>query len=406
MEDFYNPIFNFDPMKLIELFSEYPESWDLVFPSMENQVQFLNLEIKNIVSDSRNVKKGDLFVAIKGLNFDGNQFICDAIEHGAIAVCGSDPLALYPVPFIRVVNPRNAFAYLVAAMKDYPAKKLTVIGVTGTDGKTTTATFIYHILQTAGYTSGLISTVSAKIGDQEIDTGFHVTTPEAPQIQTLLEEMIYHTPNPISHVVIETTSHGLAQRRVAACYYDIGVFTNVTHEHLDFHGTYDEYLKAKASLIYELKITPEKENGNYRIAIINKDDQAYSYLNEQVIENKLSAISYAINTDADITAIDIDKHSSTPKFVIKGLHKTEKIELNLIGLYNIYNALAAWGATAEALNIETEAVVEGLKQVKFIPGRMEPIDIGQNFLALFQEEYSLTKRGKEITFYKLMNVLQ
>lgn len=370
-------------MKLRELFLEYPEPWIPIFPLAEKQSQYLNIDIHDVVHDSRVVKQGDLYVAIKGLNVDGHQFINDAIERGALAICGSEHLDHLSVPYFRVDNPRNALAYLSAAIRGYPAKQLTVIGVTGTDGKTSTTTFIYYILQEAGFSSAMISTVSARIGDQEIDTGFHVTTPEAPQIQTLLKEMVSLRNNPITHVVLETTSHGLAQKRVAACFYDIAVFTNVTHEHLDFHRTYAEYLDAKAGLIDELTLTPEKHGGNYRTAILNRDDQSFSYLSDRVKKHsQLTSITYAIKSKADIKAIDIIEDSHIPKFKIRGLHATAEISLNLVGNFHIYNSLAAWGATVEALGIHPDAAVAGLMKVKYLPGRMEPIELGQNFIAI------------------------
>ena len=370
-------------MKLKELLSEYPENWLLIFPSSGEKQIYTHLDIRDIVSDSRSVKNGDLYVAIKGLNVDGHNYIREAIERGAVAVCGSEYMEPLTVPYIRVDNSRNALAYLSAAIRGYPAKHLTVIGVTGTDGKTSTTTFIYQILKAAGYSSAMISTVSACIGEEEIDTGFHVTTPEAYQIQSLLKNMVEHSPEPITHVVLETTSHGLAQRRVAACFYDIAVFTNITHEHLDFHGTYAEYLAAKASLIDELAVTPKKSNGNYRTAILNKDDQSFDYLANRVKNYpSLTAFSYAIKDDADIKAIDISEDSITPHFKIRGIHQTAKISLNLMGNYHIYNSLAAWGATVETLGVNPDAAVDGLMKVKYLPGRMEPIDLGQEFIAL------------------------
>ena len=152
---------------------------------------------------------------------------------------------------------------------------MTVIGVTGTDGKTTTSNLIYQILKAAGMQAGMISTVNAVIGDEVIDTGFHVTTPEATDVQRYLAKMVDAG---LSHVVLETTSHGLAQHRVTGCEYDIAVVTNITHEHLDYHGTYEEYRAAKARLFQSLEITAQKESGNFRLAVLNKDDQSYDSL--------------------------------------------------------------------------------------------------------------------------------
>ncbi len=198
--------------------------------------------ISGIAQDSRRIKPGDLFVAFAGGSTDGHRFIPNAIQNGASAIVGTQPLGTLPVPYIQVGDSRLALAYLAASFWGNPARKLMVIGVTGTDGKTTTSTLIFDILRQAGYRAGMISTVNAIIGDQEIDTGFHVTTPDALDIQHYLAQMVAAG---MTHVVLETTSHGLAQHRVAACDFDIAVVTNITHEHLDFHGGYAEYRAAK-----------------------------------------------------------------------------------------------------------------------------------------------------------------
>ena len=210
------------------------------------------IEITGIQFDSREVQAGNLFIAQEGGSFDGHDYIDAAIEKGAIAVIGRKPQELENVPYIQVDNPREVLAHVSAAFFDFPARQLTMIGVTGTDGKTTTVNLIYSILLACGKRAGMISTVNAVIGDEEIDTGFHVTTPDAPTIQRLLRRMV---DNGITHVVLETTSHGLAQHRVTACDFDVGVITNITHEHLDYHGDYEGYLNAKARLLTSLALS-------------------------------------------------------------------------------------------------------------------------------------------------------
>ena len=159
---------------------------------------------------------------------------------------GTQPLSGLGVPYIQVGDSREALAKLAAAFYGYPARQLVMIGVTGTDGKTTTSNLLFHILQAAGLRAGMISTVNAVIGEQVFDTGFHVTTPEAPSVQAYLAQMVQAG---LTHVVLETTSHGLAQRRVAACEFDMGVVTNITHEHLDYHGSYEAYRAAKGTVV-------------------------------------------------------------------------------------------------------------------------------------------------------------
>ena len=196
-------------------------------------------------------------------------------------------------------NSRKALTWLAAAFYGNPGRKLTVIGVTGTDGKTTTCNLLYQILLAAGIKTGLISTVNAVIGDEVLDTGFHVTTPDAPDVQRYLARMVEAG---LSHVVLETTSHGWAQHRVDACEFDVGVITNITHEHLDQHGSYENYRAAKARLFQSLEITKPKPQGNPRLAVLNKDDTSYTYLSNLIHG---SQISYGLSASADVRAESI-----------------------------------------------------------------------------------------------------
>lgn len=338
--------------------------------------------ITGVSYDSRLVEEGNIYVALKGLSVDGHAFIQQAIQQGALAICGMKAIESLDVPYFQVEDSRVALAYLSAAFVNFPGKRMTVIGVTGTDGKTTTSHFIYNILREAGYPTGMITTVSARFQDREIDTGFHVTTPEAPQIQALLAQMIGTNP-PTTHVVLETTSHGLAQKRVAGCFYDIGVFTNITHEHLDFHGSYEEYRGAKAELIRELAEAPVKIAGNYRLAVLNYDDSSFSFLKGRALEYPhVKTLTYGLSSQAELQARNIQLTKNKPRFEVYGPAGRGLVELSIMGQYNVYNALAAWGATVEGLGIAADAASQGLKKVKFIPGRMEPIDCGQAFMAL------------------------
>jgi len=366
-------------MKLSEILQPLAELKLMVYPPR----RMVDLEVQGIVSDSRQVQPGSIFVAIAGLTFDGHDYIFQAVQDGAVAVVGERADIAISVPYIQVVNSRKALATLSAAWYGFPARKMTIIGVTGTDGKTTTCNFIYQILKTAGYSVGMISTVSAVIGNETIDTGFHVTTPDAPQIQDLLARMAARAPNPITHVVLETTSHGLAQSRVSACEYDIGVFTNITHEHLDFHGTYENYRAAKAQLIEELEKTVQKDQGNIRLAVLNRDDASYEYLRETVKRYpSVKVIAYGKSLEAEVRAEKIEIIDQKPQFIIeKNGHRTF-VQLNLIGEYNISNALAAWCATVEGLGINADVAAEGLRQVSSIPGRMERVELGQSYLAI------------------------
>ncbi len=247
-----------------------------------------DLAIAGIAIDSRAVKSGYLFVALKGGSFDGHDFIAKAVENGAVAIVGEKNISRLKVPYIQVENTRQALTWIAASYYDFPARKLTVIGVTGTDGKTTTCNLIYKILLAVGIKAGLISTVNAVIGDEILDTGFHVTTPDAHDVQHYLARMVEAG---LTHVVLETTSHGWAQYRVDGCEFDIGVITNITHEHLDQHGSYENYRAAKGRLFTSLEKTVSKPQGNPRLAVLNRDDRSFEYLDSIT---KVRKITYGI----------------------------------------------------------------------------------------------------------------
>lgn len=340
-------------------------------------------QIHRIVLDSRQVKPGDLFVALVGGNVDAHRFIPDAIAHGAAAVVGTQPVDIKAAPYIQVAenDARPTLARLSAALYGYPAKQMLMIGVTGTDGKTTTSNLIYHILRAAGISVGMISTVNAIIGDETIDTGFHVTTPEAPEVQQYLALM--HASG-MSHVILEATSHGLAQDRVAECYFDLGVVTNITHEHLDYHGSYEAYRAAKARLFTSLSQTPVKPFPTPRAAVLNRDDQSYPYLS---LLSQVAQISYGFDPHADWQPSEICLTPSGCKFTAQGRDVTGTpvrlpLSMRLVGDYNISNALAAITLCIQGLGIDPDIVRQGIANFPGVPGRMEMIDLGQPFHAI------------------------
>ena len=337
---------------------------------------FMQVIVHNIVSDSRQVQPGSLFVALKGTSNDGHRFIPDAIQRGAVAIVGTKPLTKLDVPYVQVQDSHEALAYLAAAYYHYPARKITVIGITGTEGKTTTANLIFQIMKEAGLQTGMISSVDAVIGEQVLDTGFHVTTPDAPDVQRYLAMMVA---NGITHVILEATSHGLAQKRVEACEFDIAVITNITHEHLDYHGSIEAYWASKARLFTSLERTVSKPQGNPRLAVLNRDDSSFGYLSGLTSATK---ISYGKHPDADVRAEQIRSDPGGIYFEVEGPGFHFPVESSLIGEYNISNILAAVSTTAVGLRIEPPVVQKGVKALTAIPGRMERIDIGQDFMAI------------------------
>jgi UDP-N-acetylmuramoyl-L-alanyl-D-glutamate--2,6-diaminopimelate ligase len=335
-----------------------------------------NTLITGIAIDNRLVQPGDLFVALKGSSADGHQYIPDAIRRGAAAVVGDITLTGLTVPYIQVENSRQALTWLAAAFYGNPGRKLTVIGVTGTDGKTTTCNLLYQILLRAGYKTGLISTVNAVIGDEVLDTGFHVTTPDAPDVQRYLARMVAAG---LTHVVLETTSHGWAQYRVDACEFDIGVVTNITHEHLDQHGSYENYLGSKARLFQSLSKTLPKEQGNPRLAVLNRDDSSYTPLRRLASE---PIISYGLNAASSVRAEAIEYSAKGIRFRAIGPDFQVEVNSPLVGEYNVSNCLAALSAGVRGIGVSPKIAAEGIAELKSVPGRNEVIDLGQNFWAI------------------------
>src|SRR5512138_2765302 len=262
---------------LQQIFAELPLPFRLV--------EVPDIPITGISIDSRAVKPGHLFVAMKGGNADAHDYVPHAIANGAVAVVGERDMRQVDVHYIRLKDTRLVLTWIAPAFYDWPGRKLTVIGVTGTDGKTTTTNLIFEILRTAGLRAGMVSTVNAVIGDEVLDTGFHVTTPDPHDLQRYLACMVDAG---LTHAVLETTSHGWAQHRVDACEFDIGAVTNITHEHLDQHGSYQNYLTAKARLFSSLERTRSKHQGNPRLAVLNRDDASFDFLNSVVKVNRLT----------------------------------------------------------------------------------------------------------------------
>jgi UDP-N-acetylmuramoyl-L-alanyl-D-glutamate--2,6-diaminopimelate ligase len=358
------------PKKLSKLFVDFP----FLVPA-----QISDVEVTGIAIDSRAVKPGDLFVAMRGESVDGHNYIQKAIDNGASAIVGDQEFVgrIDNPPYIRLENSRQALTWLAAAFYNWPARKLTVIGVTGTDGKTTTTNLIYKILLAANIKAGMISTVNAVIGDEVLDTGFHVTTPDAHDVQRYLAKMVDAG---LTHVVLETTSHGWAQYRVDACEFDIGVVTNITHEHMNEHGSFENYRAAKARLFSSLERTLPKTQGNPRLGVINRDDpKSFDFLNSFI---KVNRLSYGLNNDADVCAMDIEYTPSGIQFTAASRDFTVKIQSKLVGAYNVSNCLAALTPAIYGLGIKPEVAAQGIASLEGIPGRMERIDMRQNFIAI------------------------
>jgi UDP-N-acetylmuramoyl-L-alanyl-D-glutamate--2,6-diaminopimelate ligase len=299
-----------------------------------------------------------------------------------------------PAPYIRVADSREALAHLNAALHNFPSRAMTVIGVTGTDGKTTTCTLIESILSAAQVEGGVgvITTIGARINGEEQDTGFHVTTPDAPAVQRYLAQM---RDAGCCYAVVESTSHGLDQRRVAAVAYDVAAVTNITHEHLDYHGSYEAYRTAKALLFRALFQTPAKE-GVPRIAILNADDEgSYAALQGVLAEERAAAPassvlirSYSVQVqNVDLYAANIVYHPDATRFDLHWWGGVFPVETRLIGEFNVANILCAATAIL-SLGIPPAGVQAGVAALPGILGRMQRMDGGQDFLAIVDFAHS------------------
>jgi UDP-N-acetylmuramoyl-L-alanyl-D-glutamate--2,6-diaminopimelate ligase len=349
-----------------------------------------DVTIQGIAIDSRAVKPGQLFVALTGGTTDGHNYIQKAIENGAAAVVGEKDLTGFPLPYLRLKNTRQALTWLAAAFYNWPARHLTVTGVTGTDGKTTTTNLIYRILLAAGIKAGMISTVNAVIGNEVLDTGFHVTTPDAHDVQRYLAKMVE---TGLTHVVLETTSHGWSQYRVDACEFDVGVVTNITHEHMNEHGNFENYRAAKARLFSSLEITLPKPQGNPRLGVINRDDpKSFDFLNDFIRVNK---VNYGLNEEADVRAVDISYNPSGIRFSAQSKDFRAPVTSKLVGAYNVSNCLAALTAAVYGLGVDPETAARGIASLEGIPGRMERIDLGQDFTAIV--DFAHTPNALKVT---------
>jgi len=351
-------------MRLRQLIGEIPRL---------NPGDLPDLQIEGVSSDSRRLARGHLFVAIRGTQQDGHAYLGDAARAGAGALVGELPDPGHGLPYVQVPDSRLAYALLAAAWHRHPTRQLVLIGVTGTDGKTTTANLLHAILHHAGHRVGLISTVNALIGAESVDTGLHVTTPDPLDLQGYMRKMVDRG---LTHCVLEATSHGFAQHRVAGCEFDVGVITNITHEHLDFHGTYEAYREAKSRLFSGLGRGGRKPAGPEPAAILNRDDASFEYLSQIT---SVRQISYGTAPGADVRAEQVVVGAEGVSFVARWAGKEQPLQSGLVGAYNVANILASFSAAVEALGVAPQAAAQAVAEFSGVPGRMERIELGQPF---------------------------
>jgi UDP-N-acetylmuramoyl-L-alanyl-D-glutamate--2,6-diaminopimelate ligase len=330
-----------------------------------------------IAYDSRDVEPGFLFVAMDGVHTDGHKFAADAVARGAAGILCSRPLDALSedVAVIQVANPRTALSPVAAAFYAHPSRSIKVIGVTGTDGKSSTVWFITQMLGFLGRSAGFLSTVSFQTGGEIVKNPFRQSTPEASEIQGMLREMIDAGRE---FAVIETTSHGLSARmnRLGDVRFDAAVLTNVTHEHLEFHGTFEQYRSDKANLFRGLAADPGKEVLCPRFGVVNADDPSAQYFREA---SRVPVADYSVHPGADLCASDIASDMGGSRFLMVDGPHTAECRINIPGPFWVANALAASLTVARILEVPPLSLAPLVSRLRSVKGRMDFVDLGQPF---------------------------
>ncbi|MCB8985415.1 MAG: UDP-N-acetylmuramoyl-L-alanyl-D-glutamate--2,6-diaminopimelate ligase [Ardenticatenaceae bacterium] len=382
-----------------------------------------DISLTHLTENTNEVAPGACFVARVRATSDGHPYIGQALARGASMILAQRPAAHFDltippdVAYVEVADTAVALAWLAAAWEGFPGRQLVMIGITGTDGKTTTSSLLHSILQTAGLRVGLLSTLKAVVGEQEEPLAPHVTTPEAPVVQRYLRRMVDAG---LTHCILESTSHGLAQHRVTAVDFDIALITNITHEHLDYHGNYEGYFAAKSRLFTSLLLddwtipshNPAKQNVG-KTAVLNLDDSSYGRLAAIPVPHQ---VTYGLSSAADVTAKKVSYEADKTwfevyfDFPLGRLHgEAQKAQMDfkvpcyshLLGEFNLYNVLAAVAA-ARVLQVGPEAIQEGLKKVYGVRGRMERITGGQPFLTIVDFAHTPNSLSRSIAAARQM----
>ncbi|MGR6836192.1 UDP-N-acetylmuramoyl-L-alanyl-D-glutamate--2,6-diaminopimelate ligase [Syntrophomonas erecta] len=339
----------------------------------------LNQAINSVCYDSRQAGQGSLFVCIRGLKTDGHQFVDQAISRGATAILAEREV-LVPEEVALIITPdtRKALPIVSGNFYNNPSRQLTVIGITGTNGKTTTSHLLQAILEENGEKTGILGTLYGSIGDLRIKNPH--TTPESLEIEEFMD--LVHK-NKGHNVVMEVSSHALALHRVDAIDFDVAVFTNLTQDHLDYHRTMEDYREAKKKLFAML---PAEGSA---FAVINADDDNSAAI---ISACRCRILTFGVNSPADIRAINLDISMQGSRFEVNYGDISFPIEMKLIGLFSVYNALAAISVCL-GMNIPIPVIQKALAKVKGVPGRFEQVDCGQDFTVVV--DYAHTPDGLE-----------
>jgi len=372
-------------------------------PSGRGEQGWGDMDISGVAYDSREVKEGYLFVAMTGKKYDGHDFIRNAIKKGAVAVVyekAIDTQSLVnsqqsnpPLPpfakggmgglcFIKVENSRKALACIANNYYERPSESLVLIGITGTNGKTTTTYILKSILETWGKKVGLIGTIQYVIKDKVYPAIY--TTPESLEFHGLLKDMFLLE---CTHVISEVSSHALAQYRVDGTIFEVAIFTNLTRDHLDFHKTMEDYFRAKERL-FRVLLTREGTS------VINLDDPYGRRLNSELRtwDSKQKIVTYGFKEGADIIASEVDSSINGLRFKMSFSGKNYDVSSHLIGLPNVYNIMSAAGALL-SIGVPWEIILEGIEKTGDVTGRFEKVDLGQNFVCIV--DYAHTEDALE-----------
>jgi len=382
-----------------------------------------DITLTHLTENTNEVAPGTCFVARVRATSDGHPYIGQALARGASLILAQRPAAQLgltipgEVGYLEVADTAETLAWLAAAWEGFPGRQLVMIGITGTDGKTTTSSILHSMLLAAGLRVGLLSTLKAVVGEKEEPLAPHVTTPEAPVVQRYLRRMVDAG---LTHCILESTSHGLAQHRVTAVDFDIAVITNITHEHLDYHGSYEGYFAAKARLFTSLLLddwaisshNPAKKKVG-KTAVLNLDDSSYGRLAAIPVPHQ---VTYGLTDAADVTARKVSYEADKTWFELhfnfplgRWQGEAQKTQMDfrvpcfshLLGEFNLYNILAAT-AVARVLQAPPEAIQEGLKKVFGVSGRMERITGGQPFLTIVDFAHTPNSLARSIAAARQM----
>ena len=350
----------------------------MTFENLVEEIDYIDIkkendqELKNVTNNSKDIENGDVFVAIVGKLSDGHKYIDDAIKNGASTVVYQNDIDIEEgINYIKVKDTRLALSQISNVLEDFPSKKMTVVGVTGTNGKTTTATTIYYLMREIYGNATNIGTDGTFIGDEHSETSN--TTPDSYLLNRIFNESLEKN---IDHVVLEASSHGLVQNRLNGIDFDYGIFTNLSTEHLDYHKTMDNYFAAKM-ILFE----------NSKNKIVNIDDP----YGKKAKERFKDAITYGKSEEADYRATEIVKNEKTTDFKVNGVDFT----INSIADYEIYNKLAAI-ATLNNMGASLEEISEKLKKFNGLPSRFQYVenDLGKNIII----DFAHTPRAFEAIF--------